>query len=109
MAMSAKEMLQAMESMDKSEYILLDVRTIEEHDEEKIPGSVCLPLLDIDSKVATVVPSKDTKLFVYCRSGLRSHAAAYKLGLLGYTNVYNFGGMRNYPYELELGKFEWKE
>ncbi|MFR1598726.1 MAG: rhodanese-like domain-containing protein [Coprobacillus cateniformis] len=38
---------------------------------------------------------------VYCRSGNRSAKAAQKLVKLGYTHVYDFGGINDWPYEIE--------
>lgn len=78
--------------------ILLDVRTQEEFDEGHIPGAVCLPneLITADMPVAF---DKDAEILVYCRSGRRSAEAAEKLAAMGYTNVADFGGILDWPYE----------
>ena len=78
--------------------ILLDVRTQEEYDEEHIPGAVCLP----NEMIAADMPfpfGKDAEILVYCRSGRRSAEAAKKLRDMGFTNVSDFGGIIDWPYE----------
>jgi rhodanese-related sulfurtransferase len=97
--LTASEMTQQIKDMNKDEYVILDVRTKEEYDEERIPNSVLLTLSEIENKAAEVLPNKDIKIYVYCRSGRRSLEAAYKLIDLGYKNVYDFGGIIDYPYE----------
>ena len=78
--------------------LLLDVRTQEEFDEGHIPGAICMPneLITPDMPFAF---DKDTELLLYCRSGRRSAEAAEKLVKMGYTNVADFGGILNWPYE----------
>ena len=93
---------QAREIMDSQEnYIILDVRTNEEYEESHIPGAVLIPHEQIEEKAATVLNDKDRLILVYCRSGRRSKLAAEKLVKLGYTNVKEFGGIINWPYETE--------
>lgn len=96
---TASQMVEETKNMDKSDYVILDVRTKQEYDEERIPNSVLLTLDQIDSKAEDVLPDKDIKIYVYCRSGNRSLIAAYKLIDSGYTHVYDFGGIMSYPYE----------
>lgn len=96
---SASQMVEEIKGMNKEDYVILDVRTKEEYDEERIPDSVLLTLSEIESKVESVLPNKDIKIYVYCRSGNRSRQAAYQLIDLGYKNVYDFGGIISYPYE----------
>jgi len=97
--MSASQMVEQIKNMKMEDYVILDVRTKSEYDEERIPNSVLLTLSEIESKAASVLPNKDIKIYVYCRSGARSEQAAYKLISLGYKNVYDFGGIIDYPYE----------
>ena len=78
--------------------VLLDVRTPEEYAEGHIPGSVNLPLSNI-SQIASVVPSKDTPLFVHCLSGARSGQAVSYLKGEGY-NAKNIGGINGYKGEI---------
>lgn len=78
--------------------ILLDVRTQEEYDGGHIPGAVCFPNEDIQPELPLPF-EKDAEILVYCRSGRRSAGAAEKLAEMGYTNVSDFGGILNWPYE----------
>ncbi len=78
--------------------ILLDVRTQEEFDEGHIPGAVCLPSEDISADLPLPF-DKDAEILVYCRSGRRSAEAAEKLSEMGFSNVADFGGIIDWPYE----------
>lgn len=78
---------------------LLDVRTEAEYEESHIPGAVCLPVESIGAQPPASLPDPDAEILVYCRSGRRSAQAAGKLAKLGYTNVSDFGGILNWPYE----------
>lgn len=92
----------AMELMDTEEdYIILDVRTKEEYDEKHIPNAVLVPNESIGESEIEELPDKDQMILVYCRSGNRSKQASEKLAKLGYTNVYEFGGINNWPGEVE--------
>ncbi len=89
---------------DKEPYLLLDVRTPEENEAKRIPGDVLLPLADLDAdSAAGLVPGKDTVILVYCRSGNRSGQAARLLADLGYTRVYDIGGIITWPYDTASG------
>ena len=94
---------EAKELMDVWKYeIILDVREQDEYDEKHIPGAILFPVGMIDEETAVgVIPEKDTMVLVYCRSGNRSKIAASKLAELGYTQVYEFGGINDWPYETE--------
>ena len=93
---------QAKEIMDSGEaYILLDVREQEEFDEAHIPGAILIPYTEIDAKAEEILPEKDAQILVYCRSGRRSKIASESLVNLGYTNVKEFGGIIDWPYEVE--------
>ena len=95
---NAKE---AKEIMDGSEdYILLDVRTDEEFNSGHIEGAILLPDYEIEEKAAEVLEDKSTTLLIYCRSGRRSALAAQVLSDLGYTRVYDFGGIIDWPYDI---------
>lgn len=92
----------AKEMMDTQDVIILDVREQEEYDSGHISGAVLLPVGTIDKDTAAgVIPEKDSILLVYCRSGNRSRTAASTLAELGYTNIYEFGGINTWPYEIE--------
>ncbi|MGO5097086.1 rhodanese-like domain-containing protein [Agathobaculum sp. LCP25S3_E8] len=93
---------EAKEMIDTQEVIILDVREQDEYDSGHIPGAVLLPVGTIDEDTAAaVIPEKDTSVLIYCRSGNRSKTASSTLADLGYTNVYEFGGINSWPYEIE--------
>ena len=92
----------AKEMMDTQEVVVLDVREQSEYDSGHIPGAVLLPVGSIDEETAAaVIPEKDSTVLVYCRSGNRSKTASSALAGLGYTNIYEFGGINTWPYEIE--------
>ena len=93
---------EAKEIMDSEEgYIILDVRTREEYDEGHIPGAILIPNTAIEAKAEDVLTDKNQLILVYCRSGRRSKIAAEALVELGYTNIKEFGGIIDWPYEVE--------
>ncbi len=83
-----------------SGHVILDVRTRQEFQEGHIPGAICVPNETIGSRPPAELPDKAQTIFVYCRSGRRSKEAARKLADLGYTNVLEFGGIRDWPGEI---------
>ena len=92
----------AKEMMESQEVIILDVREQEEFDAGHIPGAVLLPVGQISAETAaTVIPEQDTVVLVYCRSGNRSKTASQALADLGYTHIFEFGGINTWPYEVE--------
>ena len=93
---------EAKQIMDSEEgYIILDVRTQEEYDEGHIPGAILIPHTEIEARAEEVLTDKDQLILVYCRSGRRSKLAAEALVELGYTNIKEFGGIIDWPYEVE--------
>ena len=93
---------EAKEIMDSEEgYIILDVRTQEEYDQGHIPGAIVISHEEIAEKAEEVLTDKDQLILVYCRSGRRSKLAAEALVELGYTNIKEFGGIIDWPYEVE--------
>jgi phage shock protein E len=85
--------------MDAGGVIILDVRTQEEFDGGHIKDAVLLPDTDVAQKAETVLPDRNARILVYCRSGRRSGLAAHALVDLGYTEVYDFGGIIDWPYD----------
>ena len=83
--------------------ILLDVRTEAEFKDAHIRGAIQLPLNEIEKKAAEKLPDKNAVILVYCRSGVRSKTAANTLISMGYTNVYDIGGIIGWPYGTEKG------
>ena len=93
---------EAKQIMDSEEgYIILDVRTQEEYDQGHIPGAILISHEEIAEKAEDVLTDKNQLILVYCRSGRRSKIAAEALVELGYTNIKEFGGIINWPYEVE--------
>ena len=92
----------AKEMMDTQEVVILDVREQHEYDSGHIPGAVLLPVGTItEDTAASVIDDLDTVVLVYCRSGNRSKTASQALADLGYTNVYEFGGINDWLYEVK--------
>ena len=75
--------------------ILLDVRSMGEFYEGKIPGSINLPYKDI-SKIESIISNKSAPIFVYCMNGTNGRKAAKVLKKMGYMNVKNIGGLQSY-------------
>ena len=83
--------------------LLVDVRTEEEYDAGHIPGAGCMPVEDICdclydrgmelSDVASVI-------VLYCADGSRSCQAVQHMEAIGYVNVYDAGGIIDWPYEV---------
>ena len=93
---------EAKQIMDSEEgYIILDARTQEEYDAGHIPGAIVISHDEIAEKAEEVLTDKDQLILVYCRSGRRSKIAAEALVELGYTNIKEFGGIIDWPYEVE--------
>ena len=82
-------------------YVILDTRTREEYDQGHIPGAIVISHDEITEKAGDVLTDKDQLILVYCRSGRRSKIAAEVLVELGYTNIKEFGGIIDWPYETE--------
>ena len=93
---------EAKQIMDSEEgYIILDVRTQEEYNQGHIPGAIVISHDEIEEKAEEVLTDKKQLILVYCRSGRRSKLAAEALAELGYTNIKEFGGIIDWPYEVE--------
>ena len=95
---TAEEAKNLMDS--EKDRIILDVRSREEYDQGHIPGAILIPDTEIEAKAADLLPDKDQLILVYCRSGRRSKLAAQSLADLGYTNIREFGGILDWPYEV---------
>jgi len=90
---------QAKDMMDKGgPCTLVDVRTAGEFKEGHIKGAVLIPVDEITSRAEKELPDKNAAIVVYCRSGVRAARAAQSLADMGYTNVYNMGGIMSWPY-----------
>jgi len=95
---SASEARNMMAELD--EFVLLDVRTTQEFEQGHIEGAILISEDVLKVRAGDELLDKDAIIFVYCRSGRRSVSAARTLVDLGYTNVYDFGGIESWPYEV---------
>ena len=86
------------------DFVLLDVRSKEEHTSANIPGSMLLPLDQLASGAEKVLASKEKTIVVYCQSGARSAQAARVLGKLGYRDVRDMGGIMGWPFQVARGR-----
>lgn len=74
----------------------IDVRTVEEHQENGINSSIVIPYDQIGSVIENNYPDKNTHIIVYCNSGRRSRIAADTLKSLGYHHIYDMGSYENW-------------
>ena len=92
---------QAKTIMDsEQDYIIIDARTEEEFAEGHIENAILIPEYEIAERAEKELPDKEQLILVYCRSGRRSKIASEELVKLGYTNVKEFGGIIDWPYEV---------
>lgn len=75
-------------ALDKTSYIVLDVRTQEEYQKDHVPKTYHIPIEEISHKVHLI--PKDKIILCYCRSGNRSSQVSQSLKNQGY-NAYNLG------------------
>lgn len=93
---------EAKEMMTKNDgHIIVDVRRQDEYDEGHIPGAVLIPNESITDKQPEQLPDLNQVILIYCRSGRRSKEASQKLADIGYTNIYEFGGINSWNGEIE--------
>lgn len=91
----------AKELMDsETGYVIIDARTEEEYAEGHIEGAILIPEYEIAQRAESELPDKNRLILVYCRSGRRSKIASKALADLGYTNVKEFGGIIDWPYDV---------
>ncbi len=95
---SAKEANEMMDS--NADCVIMDVRTEAEFAEGHIEGAILIPEFEIARRAEKEIPHKGDLILVYCRSGRRSKVASEELVKLGYTNVKEFGGIIDWPYEV---------
>ena len=83
----------------ETEYIIIDARTESEFNEGHIKNAILIPEYEITKRAEKELSDKNALILVYCRSGRRSKIASEELVKLGYTNVKEFGGIIDWPYE----------
>ena len=94
----------AIRLLDAHEAVAVDVREPDEYAVGHIPGAKLLPLDDIeDADLPEILPDKNARILIYCRTGRRSALAAAQLFDLGYTHLYDLGGLNGWPYGMEYG------
>lgn len=81
----------AISALQRSDNLLIDVRSAEEFAEGALPGAIRIGHEDIAAQIASVAPDKDRPLVLYCRSGRRSAIAQQSLEEMGYSQVINAG------------------
>ncbi len=81
-------------------HVIVDVRRADEYAAGHIPGAILIPNESIGTSRPEELPSLDQIILVYCRSGNRSKQAAGKLAAMGYTNIYEFGGINTWTGEI---------
>ena len=84
---------------ENEEVLILDVRTPEEFAGGHLENAILIPDYELDSRAQDEILDKDALILVYCRSGVRSAGAAENLAAMGYTNIYDIGGIISWPYE----------
>ena len=91
---SQEEAKQMMERDDG--HVIVDVRRQDEYRKGHIPGAVLIPNESISTWPPEELPDMDQIILIYCRTGKRSVQAAQKLADMGYTNIYEFGGINKW-------------
>lgn len=79
----------------EKDIIIIDVRTEEEFLKNRIPKAINIPLEEIEN-IENRISNKNKKIFVYCQSGRRSKIACNFLETIGYTNIYDLGGINDW-------------
>lgn len=74
---------------------IIDVRTTEEFNEERLPGTINVPMAELETKILEIAPDKEAPLVLHCQSGARSARAKNKLAALGYKNVKDLGSFED--------------
>ncbi len=101
---------EAMKMIEKDDgHVIVDVRRQDEYDEGHIPGAVLIPNETITDTPPEKLPNLNQIILVYCRSGRRSKEASQKLAEIGYTNVYEFGGIIDWTGETVMNYTEITE
>ena len=81
-----------------NDFILLDVRTAQEFQARHIAEAILIPVNELAERAARELPDKNALIFVYCQAGRRSADAANILAEKGYTQIYDIGGIANWPF-----------
>jgi len=76
----------------KQAITIVDARTKDHDDKNRIPGAISLPFNASDSDIASALPSKEKTIVVYCTNKKcpASTFLAERLATLGYKHVYRY-------------------
>lgn len=88
--------------LEEKNAVIIDVRTLEEYKECHIKGCKLIALKDIYN-TDELPTDKDTNIIAYCKSGIRSHSFLAMLLEMGYKNLYNLGGIKDWNYDIVKG------
>ena len=99
---SQEEAMQMMQ--EQTDCLIVDVRRPDEFAEGHIAGAINVPNEEISDEMPELLPDKEQILLIYCRSGNRSKEASQKLADMGYTKVYEFGGINTWEGEIVTGE-----
>lgn len=92
---------QARKDVEEKGAIIIDVREQSELEQEGfIPGSLHIPVGEIEERLYDEVVNPSTELIFYCKAGVRAQTALETAAMMGYANVYNLGGLSDWPYEI---------
>ena len=93
---------EAKQMMEKDDgHVIVDVRRDDEYAQGHIPGAILIPNESIEYEQPEGLPDYDQIILIYCRTGRRSKEAAQKLADMGYSQVYEFGGIEDWDGEIE--------
>lgn len=79
-------------AIEANQLLLIDCRLKEEFDYVNIPGSIHIPLDDIEARADEVVAKKGQSIAVLCHHGVRSMKASLALRALGVVGVKSVAG-----------------
>ena len=87
----------------ESEYVILDVRTAEEFEELRIPGSINIDFYNPENFIQELEKlDKERSYYVYCRTGSRSANTCILMDDMGFSDSYNLiGGISEWHGEVE--------
>ncbi len=95
--------LEAKRVLQEEDVFLLDVRSPQEYEEVRIPGSTLIPLGALRGRMDEV--PRDRRVIAFCKSSLRAYEASLILAHRGYNNVWVLdGGLAAWPFEKKTGK-----
>lgn len=89
---------EAHDMIEKEEVLIVDVREKSEYKQGHLKNAILIPLGTIEDKIQSIIPNKNEKIILYCKSGKRALEASEILIKIGYKQVYTFGGIESWTY-----------